>query len=100
MVVIALLLPRNKRWEGVNEVSARDSKHSSTKTGNMASDVLLTGELLRLSFSVLAKHVVSIELYKDSRGCVDGKSCDVVMTCSNSVVSLLLEGQNVGASAY
>ena len=86
---MAQLFPRNKRWEGVNEVSARDSKHSSTKTGNMERDVLLTSDLLRLSFSVLAKHLVSIELYKESRG-VDGKSCDVVMTCSNSVVSLLL----------
>ena len=56
----------------------------------MDRNVLLTGDLLHLSFSVLAKHVVSIELYKKSRDGVDGKSCDVVMTCSNSVVSLLL----------
>ena len=56
----------------------------------MERDVLFTGYLLRLSFSILAKHVVSIELYWESRGGVDGKSCDVAMTCSNSVVSLLL----------
>lgn len=32
----------------------------------------------------------ALMLYRELRGGVDGKSCDVVMTCINSVVSLLL----------
>ena len=50
----------------------KDGKHDSTKTGNVKKDILLTGEFLRLSFSFHVKHVVSIQLYTESRGCGDG----------------------------
>ena len=75
------LLRRNKRWEGVNGLSGKDSKHDPTETGNMKKDVLLTRGILHLSFSILVKHVVSIQLYTKSQGCGDGNICDVVMTC-------------------
>ena len=63
---MARLFRRNQSWEGPNEQSAKDSKHGSTKTGSMESYVLLTGDFLHLSFSVLVRHVVSIELYTES----------------------------------
>ena len=67
--------------EGVNGLNGKASKHDSTKTGDMKRDVLLTGDFLHLSFSILVKHVVSIQLYTKSQGCGDGNNCDVVMTC-------------------
>lgn len=45
---------RNKRWEGVNGLSGRDSKHGSTKTRNVERYGLLTGLFLSSTWSAFS----------------------------------------------